>query len=251
MMRLLEYKIEPSNIIPPHIAKEMFDHQLKENYGHAGDIYAKYLVDNLEEAVNGMRGIQQKIDKEMNLTGRERFWSATIACNIAGGMLARNLGLLDWDMKLIYKWACAMLEGLREDVKAPASNSASIVGDFINRHMQNILVVNDEVDARTNLHALPSLEPRGELLIRYEPDTKKMYIAAGAFRKDCVESQTHYKDTLQQLEKKGIYLGAANKRLSKGMKVKSPGVHSLIFDCSGSEFIDIDNLIAPEVAHAD
>jgi hypothetical protein len=251
MMRLLEYKIEPSNLIPPHIAKEMFDHQLKENYGHAGDIYVKYLVDNLEEAVNGMRGIQQKIDKEMNLTGRERFWSATIACNIAGGMLARNLGLLDWDMKLIYKWACAMLEGLREDVKAPASNSASVVGDFINRHMQNILVVNDEADARTNMHALPILEPRGELLIRYEPDTKKMYILASAFRKDCVESQTHYKDTLQQLEKKGIYMGAATKRLSKGMKVKSPGVHALQFDCSGSEFIDIDNLIIPEAVNAD
>lgn len=251
MMRLLEYKIEPKNLIPPHVAKQMFDHQLKENFGHAGDIYIKYLVDNLEEAVNGMFAIQQKIDKEMNLTGRERFWSATIACNIAGGLMARNLDLINWDMKPIYRWACEMLDGLREDVKPPVSDSSSVIGDFINRHMQNILVVNDEVDARTNLNALPTLEPRGELIIRYEPDTKKMFVAAGAFRKDCVESQTHYKDTLQQLESKGVYLGPVNKRLSKGMKITSPAVRSLVFDCSAADFIDVDTLLAPEGADAD
>ena len=41
MMRLLEYQIEPNNIIDPATAKKMFDHQLKENYGHAGVIYAQ------------------------------------------------------------------------------------------------------------------------------------------------------------------------------------------------------------------
>ena len=113
--------------------------------------------------------------------------------------------------------------------------------------MQNILVVNDEVDARTNMHSAPTLEPRGELIIRFEPDTKKMYITASAFRTDCVQSQIHYKDALSQLKKKGIYLGAATKRLSKGMKIQSPGVHALMFDCSGSEFIDIEHLVSAEL----
>ena len=111
--------------------------------------------------------------------------------------------------------------------------------------------MNEEADARTNLHALPTLEPRGELLIRYEPDTKKMYIAAGAFRKDCVENQTHYKDVLQKLEGKSVYLGAVNKRMSKGMKVNAPATRALMFDCGSADFINIDNLIAPELVHAD
>ena len=250
MMRLLEYQVLPTNIIPPQTAKQMFDIQLKENYGHAGDIYATYLVGNLEEAVSGMLAVQAKIDKELQLTNRERFWSAVVACNIAGGLLARNLGLIDWDMKAIYQWATQMIQGLREDVKPPVNDSAAIVGDFINRHMQNILVVNDEVDIRTKVHSCPTLEPRGELIIRFEPDTKKMYIAAGAFRTDCVQAQIHYKDALNQLKAKGVYLGAVNKRLSKGMKIKSPGVHSLEFDCSGSDFIDIENIVSIELDNA-
>jgi hypothetical protein len=110
--------------------------------------------------------------------------------------------------------------------------------------------VNDEVDRRTNMAMLPTLEPRGELLIRYEPDTKKMFLAAKPFKNDCVKFQVNYKDTLAQLEKKGIFLGTMNKRLSKGMKVVSPGVHSLIFDCSNTEFISMDEFANPGTDNA-
>ena len=76
-----------------------------------------------------------------------------------------------------------------------------------------------------------------------------MYIAAGKFKEDCVTAQIHYKDMLSQLKDKGVYLGAMNKRLSKGMKIKSPGVHTLMFDCSASDFIDVENLVVPEDAN--
>lgn len=250
MMRLIEYKIDYTPAIDVAEAKRMFDHQLKENFGHAGDIYAKWLVDNLEEAKNTVLGIQAKIDKELKLTQRERFWSAVVAANITGGLIAKTLGLIDWDMKTIYKWATQMILGLRVDVKPPASDVMSVIGDYINRHMQNILVVNDEVDRRTNMATLPTLEPKGELLVRYEPDTKKMFLAAKPFKNDCVKFQVNYKDTLQQLEKKGIFLGTTNKRLSKGMKIVSPGVHCLIFNCASSEFISMDDFVKTETTDA-
>ena len=250
IMRLLEYKIDFTGAIDVAVAKQMFDHQLKENFGHAGDIYLKWLVENLEEAKTTVLGIQAKIDRELKLTQRERFWSAVVAANITGGLIAKNLGLIDWDMKSIYKWATQMILGLRVDVKPPTSDVMAVIGDYINRHMQNILVVNDDVDRRTTMALLPTLEPRGELLIRYEPDTKKMFIAAKPFKNDCVKFQVNYKDTLQQLEKKGIFLGTMNKRLSKGMKIVSPGVHSLIFDCSSTEFISMDEIATPENSDA-
>jgi hypothetical protein len=124
-----------------------------------------------------------------------------------------------------------------------------VVGDYINRHMQNILVVKADVDKRTAAHSLPTLEPKGELLIRYEPDTKLMFFVTREFKHDCVERQTNYKDTLKELETKGFYKGYMNKRMSKGMKITSPGVTALIFDCS-TGLLDIDGLIAPEIEHA-
>jgi uncharacterized protein (DUF927 family) len=43
-MRLLEYEIKPNNLIDVQVGKQMFDHQLRENYGFAGEIYAQWLV---------------------------------------------------------------------------------------------------------------------------------------------------------------------------------------------------------------
>ena len=242
-MRLLEYQIHPSSIIPIHVGKEMFDHQLKENYGHAGDIYVKHLISNLEECKSTMFAVQAKIDAEMRLTQKERFWSALIACNLAGGLIARSLGLHDYDMKAIYRWSMQMLKEVRADTAPPASNTAGIIGDFLNRNMRNILVVDGEVDKRTNMQALPLRKPWNDLVVRYEPDTKKMFIVAKEFKRDCVDSQVSYKDTLKDLKHKGIFLGAEVKRMSKGMEVTFPGVQALVFDCSSPDFIDVESLV--------
>ena len=63
-MRLLEYKIEPTDLIAADYAKQMFDHQLRENYGHAMEIYATWLVANQEAAVALLRKIQARIDRK-------------------------------------------------------------------------------------------------------------------------------------------------------------------------------------------
>jgi len=243
MMRLIEYKIDYTSVIDPAVAKEMFDHQLYNNYGHAGEIYLIHLVNNFEEVLEGALSVQAKIDSELKLTSRERFWSAVVAANISGGLIARQLGIINWDMKRIYKWATKEIISLRQDVKAPVNDTVSVVGDYINRHINNILAVDADNDLRTNMPKLPVMEPKGELLIRYEPDVKKLYLAVKAFKRDCVESQINYKETLRQLEEKGIYLGAVTKRMSKGMKIVSPGVHALVFDASSPEFFDMTTIV--------
>jgi hypothetical protein len=245
-MRLLEYEIKPNDIIDVALGKQMFDHQLLDNYGHAGEIYAQWLVNNLEAAKDLVRQIQAKLDKEVRFTARERFWSAVAACNIAGGLIARNLELHDYDMKLVYAWLVKMLSEMREDIKPPISNPAATLGEFINRNLSNALVVNGENDARNNMTPMPSMEPRGELLIRYEPDTKYLWVAAKAFKDFCVERQINYKDILRELKDVEVFKEAVNKRMAKGMKVVSPAVRALMFDASKSDFIQLDTTTKDE-----
>jgi hypothetical protein len=250
MLRLFEYEISPNNLISTEDGKRLFDRQLKENYGHAGEIYIKWLVNNLEEAVATVLKIQAKIDSELKLTPPERFWSAVAACNITGGLIANSLNLADYDMKAIYAFCCNTIQGMREEIKTPAEDATVVVGEYINRHMQNILVVKADIDKRTVASSMPTLEPRGELLIRYEPDTKQMFLVTSKFKSDCVERQINYKDTLRELKERGILVGNPNKRMSKGMKITSPAVHTLQFNCANSGFIDMDGLIVSELDDA-
>ena len=139
----------------------------------------------------------------------------------------------------------SVLEEAIIEITPPVSDFASVIGDFWNKHRQNTLVINDEVDKRTGVEMLPILEPRGELLLRMEPDTMKLYIVAKDFRKYCTESQITLKDVLNGLTSDGIYGGIKKKRMSKGTKLSSvPPVDAYVFDCSRGDFIDPDAYIA-------
>lgn len=242
MMRLLEYKIGYSDAIPTDIAKEMFDHQLMANYGHAGSIYAQWIVSNLEEAKKTIKVVQAKIDRELRLTQRERFWSAQVASIIAGGLIAKRLGLIDWDMRRIYKAATDLINEVRKDVAPPPETTSSILGEYLNRHIHNILVVNGNVDRRSNLEAPPVDLPKGELLIRYEPDTKRLYVNSKHFKDDCTRVQINHKEFVQDMEKRGVMLKPENKRLTKGTAVSTLPVYCMVFDTSVGDFLDLTEL---------
>jgi hypothetical protein len=103
------------------------------------------------------------------------------------------------------------------------------------------------------MHAAPLLEPRGELMIRWEPDTKKMFIAVASFKKDCAEIQVNYKETLRQLKEQGIMKekGKVLKRINKGMKLEGPPIYCLEFDTSIQEFFNVGTTLGLEVEDED
>jgi hypothetical protein len=239
LMRLIEYPIGLVEAINTAHAKNLFDQVLFSNYGHAGPIYLRYVLKNMEYVVGKCLQMQAKIDRELQLLPKERFWSATVAGNIQGGILAKQCGLIDWDMNRIYMWACGMIDRLRKETDAPLNGPEQVVGDYLYRHMQNILVVNDAVDRRTNLQSAPIREPRGELLIRIEPDTKMMFMIAKPFREYCVKYQINYNETLNKLEKEGRLVQRGGKRLSKGMAVSGDNVHCLWFKLD-DDFVSVD-----------
>ena len=236
-MRLLEYRIDLTGNLTKEEADEIFN-RLYKNYGHAGVEYAKYLVGDLESALDLVLQVQQKLDKAIGLTSRERFWSAIIACNIAGALIAKDLGIIDFDIKRVYDWIVKEVEVMRNDIKAPSTTStASVINEFMNEHRAAVLVINNEADARSGMEQLPLVEPKfNDLYIRMEPDTKKMFINAKQLRAYCSEQQITLKDTLKALEADKAYLGLVKKRLSKGTKIVSGPVDVYVFDMNSQHF---------------
>jgi hypothetical protein len=139
-----------------------------------------------------------------------------------------------------------MLKVMRENVAVPAPDMSNVLGEFVNSHINSVVVVNGNVDARTNMEAAPILEPKGELHIRYEPDTKKMYVSVQSFRKYCAARQVNYKNFVDQLTGKGILTTIANKRLSKGMRIVAPAVRAMELDTTKDEFLHMDEFVKAE-----
>ena len=236
-MRLLEYRIDLTGNLTKEEADTIFN-RLYDNYGHAGVEYAQYLVGNLETALDAVMQIQQKLDKAIGLTSRERFWSAIIACNIAGALIAKDLGIIDFDIKRVFNWIVKEVKVMRHEIKAPAAvSTASVINEFMNENRGAVLVINGEADGRTGMEQLPMVEPRfNDLFIRMEPDTKKMFINAKQLRAYCSEQQITLKDTLKTLEIDKAYLGLVKKRLAKGTKIASGPVDVYVFNMDSPHF---------------
>jgi hypothetical protein len=249
MMRIIEYSLDYSDAIDTETGKQMFDHQLHENYGHAGAIYARYIVEKYEEVKQLYLTIQNKIDTQLKLTQRERFWSATVAANITGIMIAMRLDLFDWDIAAIFKWACNMIRTLRKDTVPPIDIDNEVLGHFLLGRMDNILVVDDGVDLRSNMQKAPTLEPKREVIVRYEPDTEKVYISVTAFRHYCTSRNISYRETTKKLEQKRVLMPKrVKKRLTKGMKIDVPAVQCLVLDGKHSDFSALAKIVPEQEA---
>lgn len=242
MMRLIEFQIPVTNLLTKVEADQIFP-KMYENYGHAGRLYLQWLVSNLEEAIHMVKDVQLVIDQHVQFSGRERFWSGVAACNIAGAMIAKRLGLIDIDIKRVFKWMLKEFSQMRNEIKAPAPTQASVIGEFLNEHRASILVVNDAADKRSGMSQLPIVEPRNDLLVRIEPDTHKMYISAKHLRQFCTKNQITLKDALTALAVDGIYEKLTKKRMAKGTKIEGLPTDVYVFDCSKGDFINTDDYV--------
>ena len=229
LMRLMQYKIEPTNNLDKNEAKRIFG-RLQSNYGHAGLPYAQFMVNNLEEIIDQTLKVQNRFDSAVKIESRERFWSAMVGANIFGGVVAHRLGLHNIDCKRVFDWAVEEVKVMQGTVRLTFDDYATVLGEFMLKHNTNILVVNKHSTSRNNIAAAPILLPRGPLVIRYEPDTKRMFIIRQELKQYCVEKQVTFTELLAALNNTGAFIGEVRAKLDVGTEINAPPVVALEFD---------------------
>ena len=216
----------------------MFDH-----YGVAGEAYMSYIVAHQELIKDRIKEIQARFDTDAGLTQRERFYSALAAVALVGGMISKKLGLHDIDIKPVYAWAVKYFSTVKNAVKPNASGPLDQLGTYLNEFNQSLLVINSEVDSRTHMEQAPLQTPHRELLIRYEPDTKQLFITTKHFRDWCTKNQASYKTISEALEKDGVATLGVKKRLARGTKLNTPAVNTMVIDTRKIDGFDMQEYL--------
>ena len=130
LMRLMQYKIEPTNNLDKNEAKRIFG-RLQSNYGHAGLPYAQFMVNNLEEIIDQTLKVQNRFDSAVKIESRERFWSAMVGANIYGGVVARRLGIHNIDCKRVFDWVVEEVKEMQDTVRLSFDVYATVLGEFM------------------------------------------------------------------------------------------------------------------------
>jgi hypothetical protein len=219
LRRLIELRITRPLEVTKQESDAVFG-TLIENYGLAGPVFIQYVLKNREKVIAQLKKIQQKIDTDLNLDQSDRFYSTILACAFTAASIATKLGLISIDISRVYQYALTTVAAIRQDVIQPAANTEAAAEEtlsmYINDNVNNALVVNG---LRSAMPQAPIREPRGPLRIRYEPDTKELWIPATALRDHFVSRQVDFQQALKTLTARGFMKNngaASTKRIGAG-----------------------------------
>jgi hypothetical protein len=215
---------------------DVFSACLQNNYGHAGKIYVQHIMNNLDEVKKLLSDVQARVDAKAGLTAENRYWSILVASTITGLMLAKRIGLIDYDIKKVFAWGIEKLKENKRQVEDMSVSVEETLNDYIHEHWSNVLWIKSTDDLRkqddgvTEL-VIPEANARGKLVARYETDLKRAYLIPKPLKTWCGEQQINYNSFVHDLKTK---LGAkrAKTRLSKGTHMNLPSTDVIVVDCS-------------------
>jgi hypothetical protein len=197
------------------------------NYGHIGQEYIQWVINNKAEVRQIVESVRVRLDKAAGLGPENRYWSNGNAAIIAGLMIAKKLGLVNYDVGAVYKWTVGELISRNSYVNDVGASVTQTLNNYLSENYNNMLKIESTEDLRgKNENGLDQLvpigaSPRGHLVARYEPDTKMLFLRIKPFKEWCVDQQINYQSVVDELKAK---LGAkrSKKRLTKGTDFNLP-----------------------------
>lgn len=238
LKRIMEITITQDPHDDAKWAREHFG-RLRTNYGHAIEPFSQALITQLPAVQQKLQDIQNRVDLAANIRNSERYWALMASISVAGGAIAKQIGLHDIPIKPVFDYAIRLIDESRKKNREFMFDADDFLGSFLGNHFHETLVINAMKDKRTGIEQGPIKEPRGRLVARYEPDTKLLFITKSSYRAACDKQKLNFEETLVPYRKSGAYQEIKKKRMMAGTTASAAAsVYSLCFDTTKLEFFD-------------
>jgi hypothetical protein len=163
---------------------DKFLREIKENYGHIGEVFMLDVIKNRESVDKEVIKTMAAIDKQAKISGGERFYSAVFAVCAVACDVANRLGLLSYDRDHLLNWCLKkLLPNMRNTVTESYDNPLSILADYLELINADLLVAH-KPHAGGNIPSIVQ-KPRGQMLGHYEMDDKRLWLLRKGFRDYC------------------------------------------------------------------
>jgi hypothetical protein len=232
LMRVIEVEVKRSTKYPKAYTDMLFP-QLEHNYGMAWLPYMRYIMNHQTEVISMLSRTQEKTDSAANLTQRERIWSTMAAIGLTGGTIAHSLGLHDIPVERVARWVAGHMFNSSKSITQSSGSAEDHIAAYMSENYNNLLMIRNE-PAPGDTVVIPIVEPRNELLIRCEPDTRRIFIASGAFKKWCAKNQINFASITNSLQDRGVRTEVLKKRMAKGTAITMPPMAAIMIQIPDS-----------------
>jgi hypothetical protein len=213
-MRILEPEIKKPSVpgfeLTDSRGIQMFE-TLKHNYGHAGPVYIKELFRIGTDKVRlRLKSAFLDAGKKYSTSGEYRFLANLYGSVYEAGTITNDLGLTEFDLERIFDVVgeefTAIVAGKKHEKN---QGHADVLGDYINKNIQNCLVLRGEK---------VTLEPRGGLFVRAEVERDTMWVSTSGVKEYLKLIKLGVREFENSLTHKGILVGKVRKQMAAGWK---------------------------------
>jgi hypothetical protein len=242
-MRILEVRAKPVLGLDKVETDELSE-KILNNYGHAALPFLQYVMNDIEGIKALYKITQQKLDKACGFTPADRFHSVLVADGIMGLMIAKKIGLIDYDIGITVKWLKEAVTTLQTQVKSMDVDAETTLTNYLAETYNNVLRIKSTEDTRTASKndldhlVIPDATPRISLLARYEYDVKMLYLYMKPLKEWCAKYQVNYEGFVDSLKRGRTKAVIDKKRMGKGTRMSLPAANVLWVNCEG--FLDDD-----------
>ena len=181
------------------------------NYGHAGPMVIKegmrlgdnYIYDSIEKW-------NAKFVKDFGDDATYRFYQNLIGATCMAGEMATKANIISLNVDRVYHEVVREMIIIRDKVvKVNRTDYPSVLGDYINRNMGNLLVLKDGKVA---------MEPRGQIVGRIVSDENLLQVSKTDFKKYLNERQISSREFEFEMREKKLLIDDKKGRLTTGWK---------------------------------
>jgi len=210
--RLIEFHVHKPSLLEKEgrLGKYIFD-AFNYNYGHAGPMFIKEIIrlgDNY--VLDHMGKWEEKFISDFGEHTQYRFYQNLIAANFGAAAIANEHEITGYKLDMIYHETVRAMIDIRDNVvKVNRTDYQSLLGDFVNRNMGNILVIKDEK---------VTMEPRGQIVARISSNENLLQVSKSEFKKFLAERQISPREFEFEMRNKNILIDDKKGRLTTGWR---------------------------------
>ena len=210
--RLIEFVVKRPELLQKNtkLGAYIFD-AFNYNYGHAGPMFIKEVITRGDNYVTDhILAWEDKFIRDFGNHVEYRFYQNLLGVNMAAGTIANEHNITAYALDRTYEATVASMIEIREKViRVNRSDYPSMLADFINRNMANILVIKD---------GKVTMEPRGPIVARIVSEESLVQVSKAEIKKYLGERKISTREFEADMRARGKLIDDKKGRLTTGWK---------------------------------
>jgi hypothetical protein len=243
-------------------AFQMACDQIKMNAGAAGDAMIRYVVKNVSSLYERMRSKVIWLSEHIP-EPKFRFYRSHAACTLVMAEIAKELGIIDFDIRALHDFSVRLMQELSNSVaESTTVKPEDSFSKLLNALHSRILVTHEFRDNRSGLGPeTPKRAVHGEVAGRLilgavgRKDDKlrgRLILSIKEVRDWCTQNRIEYRQIIDYLDEHDAIISEGERlRLTRGTDVPGGQCRCLVIDTTKLEMEDSLHSVQQPTAQAD